>query len=226
MWCLRKCWLPSSLWRLQQPVCLSGSGICMVEKAKLNVSLGGSHFGCGVEMQGHTEVSHGPTVWTCCQERCNHCCCDRELRLFGDTDEELGACGCLFFPYLAPCPVWLSTRQAVAEGAAVIGMRCCSRIQSFVWPALTWFFFSLFPPPLSIPSSPTQQACYLKAIETCPNFAVAWSNLGCVFNAQGEIWLAIHHFEKASISVSILKTLLLSFNSFNDIVTIFQWKKT
>jgi len=26
---------------------------------------------------------------------------------------------------------------------------------------------------------------------------VAWSNLGCVFNAQGEIWLAIHHFEKA-----------------------------
>jgi len=37
----------------------------------------------------------------------------------------------------------------------------------------------------------------LKAIETQPNFAVAWSNLGCVFNAQGEIWLAIHHFEKA-----------------------------
>ena len=41
------------------------------------------------------------------------------------------------------------------------------------------------------------KACYLKAIETCPTFAVAWSNLGCVFNAQGEIWLAIHHFEKA-----------------------------
>ena len=41
------------------------------------------------------------------------------------------------------------------------------------------------------------QACYLKAIETQPNFAVAWSNLGCVFNAQEEIWLAIHHFEKA-----------------------------
>uniref|UniRef100_A0A3Q4AYD1 UDP-N-acetylglucosamine--peptide N-acetylglucosaminyltransferase 110 kDa subunit n=1 Tax=Mola mola TaxID=94237 RepID=A0A3Q4AYD1_MOLML len=41
------------------------------------------------------------------------------------------------------------------------------------------------------------RACYLKAIETQPNFAVAWSNLGCVFNAQGEIWLAIHHFEKA-----------------------------
>lgn len=37
----------------------------------------------------------------------------------------------------------------------------------------------------------------MKAIETCPGFAVAWSNLGCVFNAQGEIWLAIHHFEKA-----------------------------
>lgn len=42
------------------------------------------------------------------------------------------------------------------------------------------------------------KACYLKAIETQPNFAVAWSNLGCVFNAQGEIWLAIHHFEKVS----------------------------
>lgn len=27
--------------------------------------------------------------------------------------------------------------------------------------------------------------------------AIALSNLGCVFNAQGEIWLAIHHFEKA-----------------------------
>uniref|UniRef100_A0A673C9R8 UDP-N-acetylglucosamine--peptide N-acetylglucosaminyltransferase 110 kDa subunit n=1 Tax=Sphaeramia orbicularis TaxID=375764 RepID=A0A673C9R8_9TELE len=46
-------------------------------------------------------------------------------------------------------------------------------------------------------SSPFLCACYLKAIETQPNFAVAWSNLGCVFNAQGEIWLAIHHFEKA-----------------------------
>ncbi|KAI2644345.1 UDP-N-acetylglucosamine--peptide N-acetylglucosaminyltransferase 110 kDa subunit [Labeo rohita] len=48
-----------------------------------------------------------------------------------------------------------------------------------------------------LPSTPSWQACYLKAIETQPNFAVAWSNLGCVFNAQGEIWLAIHHFEKA-----------------------------
>lgn len=46
-------------------------------------------------------------------------------------------------------------------------------------------------------SSGCIQACYLKAIETRPDFAVAWSNLGCVFNAQGEIWLAIHHFEKA-----------------------------
>ncbi len=36
----------------------------------------------------------------------------------------------------------------------------------------------------------------MKAIETQPNFAVAWSNLGCVYNAQSEIWLAIHHFEK------------------------------
>jgi protein O-GlcNAc transferase len=41
------------------------------------------------------------------------------------------------------------------------------------------------------------KACYLKAIETRPDFAVAWSNLGCVFNALGEIWLALHHFEKA-----------------------------
>lgn len=68
-------------------------------------------------------------------------------------------------------------------------------------------FFSLFLspfPPLSLPiffllsiSLQTLKACYLKAIETRPDFAVAWSNLGCVFNAQGEIWLAIHHFEKA-----------------------------
>jgi protein O-GlcNAc transferase len=36
----------------------------------------------------------------------------------------------------------------------------------------------------------------MKAIETLPSFAVAWSNLGCVYNAQSEIWLAIHHFEK------------------------------
>ena len=53
--------------------------------------------------------------------------------------------------------------------------------------------------PLPLPLWPffaAKQACYLKAIETQPNFAVAWSNLGCVFNAQGEIWLAIHHFEK------------------------------
>ena len=48
----------------------------------------------------------------------------------------------------------------------------------------------------------SMKACYLKAIETQPNFAVAWSNLGCVFNAQGEIWLAIHHFEKVSPSFS------------------------
>ena len=40
------------------------------------------------------------------------------------------------------------------------------------------------------------QMCYTKAIETQPTFAVAWSNLGCVYNSMGEIWLAIHHFEK------------------------------
>lgn len=49
--------------------------------------------------------------------------------------------------------------------------------------------------------SSLMKACYLKAIETQPSFAVAWSNLGCVFNAQGEIWLAIHHFEKVNIVV-------------------------
>lgn len=53
------------------------------------------------------------------------------------------------------------------------------------------------------------KACYLKAIETQPNFAVAWSNLGCVFNAQGEIWLAIHHFEKVTMIL-----ILSSFYSF------------
>ena len=40
------------------------------------------------------------------------------------------------------------------------------------------------------------KSCYMKAIETQPDFAVAWSNLGCVYNAQGEMWLAIHHFER------------------------------
>jgi len=53
--------------------------------------------------------------------------------------------------------------------------------------------FLLFPLTFTL----TPKACYLKAIETRPDFAVAWSNLGCVFNALGEIWLAIHHFEKA-----------------------------
>jgi protein O-GlcNAc transferase len=43
------------------------------------------------------------------------------------------------------------------------------------------------------------QACYMKVIETQPKFAVAWSNLGCIFNCQGEMWLAIHHFEKVNI---------------------------
>lgn len=59
------------------------------------------------------------------------------------------------------------------------------------------------------------KACYLKAIETQPNFAVAWSNLGCVFNAQGEIWLAIHHFEKVSCIVfcNINQTIMRHLNS-------------
>ena len=60
---------------------------------------------------------------------------------------------------------------------------------------LIFFFFSNY------------QACYLKAIETQPNFAVAWSNLGCVFNAQGEIWLAIHHFEKVWFTIVSMKIM-------------------
>ena len=60
---------------------------------------------------------------------------------------------------------------------------------------LTGFLINA-PLPPSLP--PSLQACYMKAIETQPNFAVAWSNLGCVYNAQGEIWLAIHHFEKVA----------------------------
>ena len=37
----------------------------------------------------------------------------------------------------------------------------------------------------------------MKAITCNPNFAVAYSNLGCVYNQRGDIWLAIHNFEKA-----------------------------
>ena len=57
-----------------------------------------------------------------------------------------------------------------------------------------WSLSNPIPPPFA---PPHHKACNMKAIETRPDFAVAWSNLGCVFNAQGEIWLAIHHFEKA-----------------------------
>ncbi len=64
-------------------------------------------------------------------------------------------------------------------------------IVSFLLPHLP------LPTPHSLARPSPSQACYLKAIETRPDFAVAWSNLGCVFNAQQEIWLAIHHFEKA-----------------------------
>jgi tetratricopeptide (TPR) repeat protein len=56
------------------------------------------------------------------------------------------------------------------------------------------------------------KACYTKAIETQPDFAVAWSNLGCVFNAQGEVWLAIHHFERVS-SILIPKIKNLEFRN-------------
>lgn len=71
----------------------------------------------------------------------------------------------------------------------------CSQVRYSFVQCLFFLPRPLFPLPL--PNHPSTQACYLKAIETRPDFAVAWSNLGCVFNAQGEIWLAIHHFEKA-----------------------------
>ena len=59
------------------------------------------------------------------------------------------------------------------------------------------------------------KACYTKAIETQPDFAVAWSNLGCVFNAQGEVWLAIHHFERVGLPP------LLYYFQFENLVHIF-----
>ena len=49
----------------------------------------------------------------------------------------------------------------------------------------------------------------MKAIETQPTFAVAWSNLGCVYNSMGEIWLAIHHFEKVRSLVAFLLPILV-----------------
>ena len=58
------------------------------------------------------------------------------------------------------------------------------------------------------------KACYTKAIETQPDFAVAWSNLGCVFNAQGEVWLAIHHFERVSHTLIPPKPTPLNFEIF------------
>lgn len=67
--------------------------------------------------------------------------------------------------------------------------------------AVVTFFLCFSDVPVGIFFYLELKACYLKAIETCPTFAVAWSNLGCVFNAQGEIWLAIHHFEKVSLKI-------------------------
>ena len=57
----------------------------------------------------------------------------------------------------------------------------------------------------------------MKAIETQPSFAVAWSNLGCVYNTQGEIWLAIHHFEKVCHSHTAISPLYFMF----DLVLLF-----
>lgn len=84
---------------------------------------------------------------------------------------------------------------------ALIFLALCSSFCCF--PALSLF---AVPASFAVPvllSFLNWKACYLKAIETQPSFAVAWSNLGCVFNAQGEIWLAIHHFEKVSYCVNI-----------------------
>lgn len=69
------------------------------------------------------------------------------------------------------------------------------------------------------------KACYLKAIETQPSFAVAWSNLGCVFNAQGEIWLAIHHFEKVILQKNPLccKIIIIIKKSVVKYKTLFDW---
>ena len=39
--------------------------------------------------------------------------------------------------------------------------------------------------------------CFFKAVESCPDFATAWDNLGYVFYAQGKKWLAIQQLEMA-----------------------------
>ncbi|CAG2059954.1 unnamed protein product, partial [Timema podura] len=83
----------------------------------------------------------------------------------------------------AKTPYALAMRLSVCVDLQVTGTLSASAATSLPW---------LLPDLLA-----AHIACYLKAIETRPDFAVAWSNLGCVFNAQGEIWLAIHHFEKA-----------------------------
>ena len=101
---------------------------------------------------------------------------------------------------------------------ALIFLALCSSFCCF--PALSLF---AVPASFAVPvllSFLNWKACYLKAIETQPSFAVAWSNLGCVFNAQGEIWLAIHHFEKVSCCVNIccsseLRCLIFISGAFN-----------
>lgn len=64
----------------------------------------------------------------------------------------------------------------------------------------TWIY-GRHTPPLPARNAPKRHmmknmAYYLKVIEIQLNFAVAWSNLGCIFIVQKEIWLAIHYFEK------------------------------
>lgn len=58
----------------------------------------------------------------------------------------------------------------------------------------------------------------MKAIETQPSFAVAWSNLGCVYNTQGEIWLAIHHFEKVCYTSVDQDSILTSSDLYSQAV--------
>ena len=97
-----------------------------------------------------------------------------------------------------------------------------SASQSSLFVLLTGLGFRPLPTPVPL------QACYLKAIETCPNFAVAWSNLGCVFNAQGEIWLAIHHFEKVSMYIIGVWTEAITYDWLSTYIrlqTVF-WKKS
>ena len=126
-------------------------------------------------------------------------CSDREIKIFSkeacckkgwDTNHNLLFC---YLLCIASCLLFCSF--------------CCCRFLAFALP-----LFSALPCSLLFPLK--FKACYLKAIETQPSFAVAWSNLGCVFNAQGEIWLAIHHFEKVCCREAMHPFLQQQVNNF------------